>query len=483
MVKSKLFFFLLFQFVFTVLHAQTVIVTDDSTYITGASTAVLDVNSTTKGFLGPRVTNAQKKMIATPAPGLLVYQTDSITGYYLWNNARWERLDSDVGVVTVVTKNNNAILSKSETFVLASNNITLTLPSITASDNGLSIVVKNTGSFTDLVRVIGYDSVNIDGRKLPQNLTRWQSKNFVAVDGIWLIKNKDLSSRENILEISPESSWTNLEEVIAFLNMHMVAPSMIRLASGDYAISNTITINLPYTLTIAGINFGAVQLNAATGLSGKPMFNCSSNTYFRMLKFETATLSGYGNATNEDAIWITGSTQKYYDVQECRFNGFNKAIKQLNHSELFVFNSNFLNAKAVGIELGAGSLSGLVFRVAETKFSNNPISLNLLSGMNATVYIGNGEAYNNNSSDVVVNYNPSSFLTINAVTLTNMHWNGIGNLTQGFDFTRQDGRDAAAYIQQNVNKSDYNPSAYISVVANSLLTVLTNANVFYKANW
>lgn len=483
MGKSKIFFCLLFLGFISVLHAQTVIVSDDSTYTTGAASAVLDVNSTAKGFLGPRVTNAQKKAIVSPVAGLLVYQTDSIAGYYLWNNARWERIISEVGGINVVNKTSNILLQKSETFVLASNNITITLPQISAADNGLSIVVKNTGTYTDLVKVIGYDSANIDGLKSAQRLTRWQSKNFVAVDGVWLIKNKDLSSRENILEIAPSSSWTSLEEAVAFLNMHMSAPAMIRLSSGNYSITNTLNINLPFPLTIAGINFGAVYLNAANGLAGKPMFNCSSETYFRMLRFEAGTLPNYGNATNEDAIWITGSTKSYYDIQECRFDGFNKSIKHLNHSELWVFNSYFLNAKAVSIELDAGSLVGTVFRVAETKFANNPISVNLLSGVNAAVSVRNGGAYTINATDVVLNYNPSAFINMTAVTLMNMYWNGVGKLTNGFDFARQDGRDAAAYIQSNVNESDHNPSCYISVLNNNLITPLANANQLYKANW
>lgn len=483
MLKSKWFLYLLFQSLLTTSFSQTVLITDDSTYVNGVSSAVLELNSMAKGFLGPRVTNAQKKAIVSPVPGLLVFQTDSIPGYYLWNNARWERIVSEIGGVNVVSKTSNATLLKSETFVMASNNITVTLPDISAADNGLSIVIKNTGTFTDLVKVIGYDSTIIDGLKAAQKLTRWQSKTFVAVNGAWLIKNKDLSSRDNILEISPGSSWTNLDEAIAFLNMHMSAPSMIRLASGDYAISNTININLPYPLTIAGINFGAVHLNAAAGLSGKPMFNCSSETYFRMLKFETSTLPGHGTASNEDAIWISGSTKKYYDVQECRFDGFNKMIKHQNHSELWVFNSYFLNAKVAAIELDAGSLSGTVFRVAETKFTNNPISVNLLSGVNATVSVRNGGAYTVNATDAVVNYVPATFVNMAAVTVMNMYWNGIGELGKGFDFSRQDGRDASAYIQSNVNESDHNPSAYIGVTANAIPTALTNANQFYKANW
>ncbi|MGD9700690.1 hypothetical protein [Acinetobacter sp.] len=38
--------------------------------------AMLDVKSTSRGFLAPRMTAEQKAAITSPATGLLVYQTD-----------------------------------------------------------------------------------------------------------------------------------------------------------------------------------------------------------------------------------------------------------------------------------------------------------------------------------------------------------------------------------------------------------------------
>ena len=47
------------------------------------SSAMLDVSSTTKGFLPPRMTLAQRNLIALPANGLIIYQTDEVTGLYV----------------------------------------------------------------------------------------------------------------------------------------------------------------------------------------------------------------------------------------------------------------------------------------------------------------------------------------------------------------------------------------------------------------
>lgn len=44
--------------------------------------AMLDVKSTNKGLLIPRMTSAQRNAIVSPAKGLLVYQTDTLEGIY-----------------------------------------------------------------------------------------------------------------------------------------------------------------------------------------------------------------------------------------------------------------------------------------------------------------------------------------------------------------------------------------------------------------
>jgi hypothetical protein len=53
------------------------------------TSAMLDVSSTTKGLLIPRMIAAQRNTIASPATGLLVYQTDGDTGFYYYNGASW----------------------------------------------------------------------------------------------------------------------------------------------------------------------------------------------------------------------------------------------------------------------------------------------------------------------------------------------------------------------------------------------------------
>jgi hypothetical protein len=53
------------------------------------ASALLDITSTSKGLLIPRMTTAQRSAITSPATGLLVYQTDGTTGFYYYN-AGWK---------------------------------------------------------------------------------------------------------------------------------------------------------------------------------------------------------------------------------------------------------------------------------------------------------------------------------------------------------------------------------------------------------
>ena len=56
------------------------------------TSAMLDVSSTSKGLLVPRLTEAQRTAIALPAKGLLVYQNDGTEGFYYYDGAVWTNL-------------------------------------------------------------------------------------------------------------------------------------------------------------------------------------------------------------------------------------------------------------------------------------------------------------------------------------------------------------------------------------------------------
>ena len=65
-------------------YAQVGINTD-----TPDASSALEVESTTGGILIPRMTEAQRDAIGSPATGLMIYQTDQDFGFYFYNGTQW----------------------------------------------------------------------------------------------------------------------------------------------------------------------------------------------------------------------------------------------------------------------------------------------------------------------------------------------------------------------------------------------------------
>ena len=89
MQKTALLFTLLLIASFNNSYAQVGINTDGSQ---PDNSAMLDVKSTDKGILIPRMTIAQRDAIASPANGLMIYQTDGTAGFYYYDGTNWQHV-------------------------------------------------------------------------------------------------------------------------------------------------------------------------------------------------------------------------------------------------------------------------------------------------------------------------------------------------------------------------------------------------------
>lgn len=67
--------------------------------------AILDLKSSNKGFLLPRLTEKQKGLIPQPAEGLMIYQTDSNQGVYLYQGGNWKNIGNTNVTTTGTTAN------------------------------------------------------------------------------------------------------------------------------------------------------------------------------------------------------------------------------------------------------------------------------------------------------------------------------------------------------------------------------------------
>jgi len=87
------------------------------------NSSALEISSTTRGLLIPRMTFAQRNAIVTPAASLLIYQTNLLNGYYFYNGTNWQRLDSgnywqrNGTNLNVANTNDDIVFSSDETSI------------------------------------------------------------------------------------------------------------------------------------------------------------------------------------------------------------------------------------------------------------------------------------------------------------------------------------------------------------------------------
>jgi hypothetical protein len=115
---------------------------------TSIASAQFQIQSTTKGFLPPRMTNAQRTAISSPAVGLMVYCTDMVEGLYQYINNAWVNLTGIVtnrqtASYTLALGDSNDLV---EMNVATANNLTVPLNSSVAFPIGTKIDIAQYGA-------------------------------------------------------------------------------------------------------------------------------------------------------------------------------------------------------------------------------------------------------------------------------------------------------------------------------------------------
>lgn len=102
MKKISIITVVLFWFVYIPVFSQSLSINTDGS--TANASAMLDVKSTLKGILIPRMTTAQKTAIATPATGLQVYDTD-LNQLFFYNGSSWTAIANNSNYWTLSAGN------------------------------------------------------------------------------------------------------------------------------------------------------------------------------------------------------------------------------------------------------------------------------------------------------------------------------------------------------------------------------------------
>ena len=158
--------------------------------ITPSSSAMLDIQSTSKGFLAPRLTSAQRDAIVNPAEGLMIYNTDTDCLNH-FSGARW----------------------------YAHCGVELPLPAalgstFTAHSNGTDFFSANTDCRNKLISA-GHNSASCSGTVVTANATY----NVVLINNqCWMKENlKEPSSMPCPNPINTGcNTWANIQDIGAW---------------------------------------------------------------------------------------------------------------------------------------------------------------------------------------------------------------------------------------------------------------------------
>ena len=115
------------------------------------ASSALDITSTTKGLLIPRMTNAQRKAISNPAAGLQVFVTDLDGGRFMfydgteWGTLSFTEKRPDAPTITGVTSG-NAQVTVSFTAPSSDGGSAITSYTATSTPGGITATVNQSGS-------------------------------------------------------------------------------------------------------------------------------------------------------------------------------------------------------------------------------------------------------------------------------------------------------------------------------------------------
>ncbi|HEX5654808.1 MAG TPA: hypothetical protein VFX58_17145, partial [Chitinophagaceae bacterium] len=140
-MKKVIYTIILFTFSYLGAFAQQVGIGINNPH----ASAILDVSSSSKGLLAPRMTTAQRSAIVSPATGLLLYDTDN-NNYWYYNGNSWNSIGSNNGggLVLPYQASANTI---SPAFKITNSNTGAAIAGVTTHEYGVGVTGTTTSPY------------------------------------------------------------------------------------------------------------------------------------------------------------------------------------------------------------------------------------------------------------------------------------------------------------------------------------------------
>jgi hypothetical protein len=228
--------------------------------VTPASSSILDLTSTSKGMLAPRMTLAQKTAIVTPGTGLLIYQTDGVAGFWYYDGTAWQML-----------------LPSSSGWLLTGNAGTVATTNFIGTTDAIDFATRTNN--TEKMRVTSAGNVGI-GTTSPTNMLSFSGQ---AARTIWMERNTTAATAGNSLTLQSSG---------AFSGGSNLNGGDLNLISGTSTGTGTSNI---YFKTFPGTAAAAIDNTVATRMmiKGNGMVGLGTTTPLSNIHMYGTTNSGF----------------------------------------------------------------------------------------------------------------------------------------------------------------------------------------------
>jgi hypothetical protein len=334
------------------------------------ASAQLEVASTTKGFLPPRMTASQRSLITLPAKGLLVYQIDATAGYYFYTGAAWVKQ----GGANSITDLSDGKTSSSSLFLgsgtgnnstgsgnvaVGQNALVMNTTGINNTAIGGSALFNNTANYNT---AIGYQSLwnNTSGTNNVAQGTQSLATNITGSNNVAL--------GQSSLFKSTSSYNTSVGSYALYNN----TSGFINTALGYRALYNNVTGN-----GNVAVGYEALISNLANDNTAVGMFALNANTSgasntavgkFALVNSTTAS-NNTAIGVNAGSYLTNGSTANKTSNNSVYLGVGTKASADGNTNEI-VIGYNTVGNGSNTVTVGNNSIINAVCKVAWTTTSD-----------------------------------------------------------------------------------------------------------------
>jgi len=270
--------------------------------ITPNSSSKLEIKSTTKGLLIPRMTQTQRNAIASPANGLLIYQTDNNPGFYYYNGSVW-------GNAAYWRKNNNGTYLY---YNIGNVGIGIGMPAAKLNVNGGTVVSLTNPGYV----IIG----NKTGLNMVMDYQVIQARNNGSAAPIWLnyyggATYLGPSATLQVTSGSVAAGGTFTSSGIAGINGGINSNYALNVNAnssvGGIRIADPVD-NTGITLTKSGLNYGLIisKTNTSSGVETINSSNSGSGAGIYASSVNGNGVYGYNSGGNAAGVYgySTGGT-------------------------------------------------------------------------------------------------------------------------------------------------------------------------------